>query len=153
MPDSSHHGAKGKGKSGTIRIATSDRDRATDAGMPRRTKPTPYNADRVRAGIRAALEFRGETSPNDVCKRAEIAEKTLDNLFKGRSQTIQLDSLVCIATELRLTVSQLIGETPLEAPAAPGAGAAQAKDRLIAAQNELIAALREELAEHERSSG
>jgi hypothetical protein len=120
----------------------------------RSMKPDPYDAEAVRAAVVRALEFREET-PYSASVGADVADKTLPNFLlpeghKNRTDTLRLDSAVRIAAYLRLTVSQLIGETPLVTPATVASlsiGSLSAYEDVLALQAQRIAELKSALAD------
>jgi hypothetical protein len=142
MPSIHHRSVYDNHKSDVEMMATAMGGVRRVRSMPPRTKPDAYDVAAVRAAIQRALEHRGRT---------RHAPATLANFLGGKTGGLDLSTAMRLARELDLTVSQLVGETPLDAPpaTAPAESPSRAAVYRVAldAANRVIQALEQELAD------
>lgn len=110
-----------RSKMGVARMARID----NVAGVPNLPRENdPYDADAIREAIDRALAFK-KISRTAAAKGAGHNDKALTNFYlppdhREQTDTLRLSTVLRIARFLGLTVSQFIGETPLEAtPTSP----------------------------------
>jgi transcriptional regulator with XRE-family HTH domain len=142
MPVVQHHSAIFKRNAGSKMPATNARRASTVRPMPALKVAESYFPERIREGIEAALRLRGK-SARQVCVEMGIDERTLGNFQKGKTDSMELRTVVRVSNYLGLTVSQLLGEAPLAAaPAGASDPAVAAYLETIEAQQRLIDAMR-----------
>lgn len=78
-----------------------------------KSEPTGYDAEAVRAAMRRVADKF--SSNREWAAKAGIGEATLRKFLTGGSAKMELDKIVALARAAGLTVSQMIGEAPLEA--------------------------------------
>jgi hypothetical protein len=150
MPSIHHRSVYDNHKSDVEMMATAMDGVRRVRSMPPRTKPDAYDVAAVRSAIQRALEHRGRTR-HAASVGAQLPPATLANFLGGKTGGLDLSTAMRLARELDLTVSQLVGETPLDAPpaTAPAESPSRAAVYRVAldAANRVIQALEQELAD------
>jgi hypothetical protein len=140
MPSIHHRSVYDNHKSDVEMMATAMGGVRRVRSMPPRTKPDAYDVAAVRAAIQRAASVGAQLPP-----------ATLANFLGGKTGGLDLSTAMRLARELDLTVSQLVGETPLDAPpaTAPAESPSRAAVYRVAldAANRVIQALEQELAD------
>lgn len=73
-----------------------------------------YDARDSRQIIEALRVARGFTSARALAIAADIPQPTLSRYLAGTSETMELQNWIALANTLEVTVSQLLGEIPLD---------------------------------------
>lgn len=73
-----------------------------------------YDASDSRKIIDALRIARGFTSARALAIAADIPQPTLSRYLAGTSETMELQNWIALANTLEVTVSQLLGEVPID---------------------------------------
>jgi transcriptional regulator with XRE-family HTH domain len=77
-----------------------------------------FDAERMRAVIRAIQRRRQDLTWSAWTEQAGVSDRIMRRFLKGETAEIELSAVVRLAAVVDVTVSQLIGETPLDEPEA-----------------------------------
>lgn len=116
----------------------------------RMNRRNAYQAEHPRQIIRRLLTARGFHSPRALAIHAGVSQPTLSRYLAGRTDDMEMATWRSLSMALEVTLSQLLGETPLS-PDASSTSILRAMEKLSDPERAALVAAANAMAESHRN--